>query len=172
MKEESENKVEGVENAESLEETESKKKFLEVLAEQKEVLGISYELRNLKDKDLFPLLKILKKVGIKDFKNAFTQNESDQKSPKGQKVSEEQSIKSAETIIKNAGISVAFDLADILICNMGNVEGEVYDLWSDISGIPVDEMKELEFGTLPLMIAETFLQVRNYSFFKVLSKFL
>lgn len=119
-----------------------------------------YVLRTLKDKDLFPMLKILKKIGIKDFKDAFIQNRSDKQAVDGKEV------------VKNIGILTAFDIADILLGNLEKAEIEIYALWSDISGIPTDEMKEMEFGTLPLMIMDTFSNVRNSSFFKVLFKFL
>ncbi len=121
---------------------------------QEEMIERSYELRDLKDKDLFPMLKILKKIGIKDFKSAFIQ------------------VASGEKSVKDIGILTAFDMADILIGNLTAAEDEIYSLWSDISGIPVDEMKEMEFGTLPLMITDTFNKARNTSFFKVLFKLL
>ena len=119
-----------------------------------ELIERSYELRDLKDKDLFPMLKILKKIGIKDFKSAFIQ------------------VASGEKSVKDIGILTAFDMADILIGNLAAAEDEIYSLWSDISGIAVDEMKEMEFGTLPLMITDTFNKARNTSFFKVLFKLL
>ncbi|MDE7339930.1 MAG: hypothetical protein K2N80_05120 [Lachnospiraceae bacterium] len=128
--------------------------------EQEEVVERSYVLRTLKDKDLFPMLKILKKIGIKDFKNAFIQNQANKQSVEG------------KDIIKNMGILTAFDMADILLGNLEKAEDEIYALWSDISNIPIAEMKEMEFGTLPLMILDTFSNMRNSSFFKVLSKFL
>ena len=69
-------------------------------------------------------------------------------------------------------MEVSLNIADILIRNMEKMEDEIYGLWSDISGIPVEEMKEMEFGTLPLMIIDTFSEARNTSFFRVLSRFL
>lgn len=134
--------------------SDDKKRLLEILTEERENGGIPYQLRALKDKDLFPMLHLLKKVGIKDLKSAFVQDAAGGKS------------------IKDIGIMTAIDLADILIGNLQNVEDEVYTLWSDISGIPVDDMKEMEFGTLPLMIVDTFAQAGNGSFFRVLSRLL
>lgn len=128
--------------------------------ERAKVVERPYTLRTLKDKDLFPMLKILKKIGIKDFKDAFIQSRSDKQAVDG------------EEVVKNIGILTAFDIADILLGNLEKAEIEIYAMWSDISGIPTDEMKEMEFGTLPLMIMDTFSNVRNSSFFKVLSKFL
>lgn len=128
--------------------------------EEEEAIVRPYKLRELKDKDLFLMLKILKKIGIKDFKNAFIQKQSDKQAVDG------------ENAVRNIGILTAFDMADMLLDNLEKVEEELYALWSDISGIPADEMKEMEFGTLPLMILDTFSNARNSSFFRVLSKFL
>ena len=118
------------------------------------VIERPYTLRKFKDSDLFKMLQILKKIGIKDCKEAFVQ------------------VASGEKTLKQIGILASFDLADILIGNLAKVENEVYDLYSDMSGIPVDDMKEMEFGTLPLMIYDSFGEVKNTAFFKVLSKLL
>ena len=147
--------------------TDDKKRLWEILEEERKNGGISYRLRPLKDKDLFPMLNILKKAGIKDLKSAFVQDAYGGKN--SQDASEDTQNKKS---IKDIGLMTAFDLVDILLGNLPNIEDEVYDLWSDISGIPVDEMKEQEFGTLPLMIADTFAQAGNNSFFRVLSRYL
>lgn len=126
----------------------------EVTEAVEEVIEKPYTLRNLKDGDLWPLLKILKRIGVKDFKTAFIQVATGQKT------------------VKQLGILATLDIADILIGNLGKAEEDIYALWSDISGIPVEKMKEMEFGTLPLMIYDTFSGVKNTAFFKVLSKLL
>ena len=119
-----------------------------------EVVKRPYTLRKFKDGDLWPLLQILKKIGIKDCKEAFVQ------------------VASGEKTLKQIGTLAAFDLADILIGNLTKVEEEVYSLYSDMSGFSADEIKEMEFGTLPLMIIDSFNEVKNTSFFKVLFKLL
>lgn len=119
-----------------------------------EAIERPYTLRKFKDGDLFPLLQIFKKIGIKDCKEAFIQ------------------LASGEKTIKQIGILASFDLADILIGNLAKVENELYALYADMSGIPADEIREMEFGTLPLMIIDSFKEVRNTAFFKVLSKLL
>ena len=54
--------------------------------------------------------------------------------------------------------------------NMDKVQEDVYALLSDVSGIPVDELKEMEFGTTPMMIWDIVANEKNCGFFKVLSK--
>ena len=132
------------------------KAIKEVAVEEtvEEVVERPYTLRKFNDGDLFPILKILKKIGIKDCKEAFVQ------------------VASGEKTVKEIGILASFDLADILIGNLTKVEEEVYSLYSDLSGLSADEIKTMEFGTLPLMIMDSFNEVKNTSFFKVLSKLL
>ena len=126
----------------------------ELVNEEEEVYEKPYTLRNLKDSDLYPILRILKKIGVRDFKPAFIQ------------------IATGKKTLKDIGILAAFDIVDILVGNLPKAEDEIYALWSDISGIPVEEMKEMEFGTLPMMIYDSFTGVKNTGFFKVLSKLL
>lgn len=122
--------------------------------EVEEIIERTYTLRKLKDGDLFPLLQLFRKIGLKDFKGALMQV-SDGKS------------------VKEIGASVILEMADIIIENIGGEAGEdIYAFYAGLSGIPADEIKEMEFGTLPLMIFDSFDEVRNTSFFKVLSKLL
>lgn len=122
--------------------------------EIEEVIERPYTLRKLSDGDLMPLLQLLRKVGLKDFKEAFIQ---------------ETEGKEDVTV----GKMVVFDIADVLIGKIGgNMGEEIYKFWSELSGIPAEEIKQMEFGTLPLMVYDTFNEVRNTSFFKVLSRLL
>ncbi|MGN1314075.1 MAG: hypothetical protein ACI4VG_03565 [Lachnospiraceae bacterium] len=125
-----------------------------VQGQVEEVIERPYTLRKFKDGDLYPLLLILKKIGIKDCKEAFVQ------------------VATGEKTLKQIGMLAAFDLADVLIGNLTKAEAEIYSLYADISGISVEEIKEMEFGTLPLMIMDSFKEVKNTSFFKVLSRLL
>ena len=77
-----------------------------------------------------------------------------------------------EATLKQVGLLTAFDIADILIGNLTKVEEEVYSLYAEMSGLSVEEIKEMEFGTLPLMVLDSINEVKNTSFFKVLSKLL
>lgn len=121
---------------------------------EEEVEVRPYTLRKFKDGDLFPLLNILKKIGIKDCKEAFIQ------------------VATGDKTVKQVGILTAFDMADIFIGNLPKAEAEIYALYADMAGITVEQIKEMEFGTLPLMIYDSFHGVKNTSFFKVLSRLL
>lgn len=141
----------------------------EETAEVEVIIERPYTLRDLKDKDLFPLLNICKKIGIRDFKEAFVQKVNLQDLKKDESVDSKEELSEK---LKDIGTLVAIDMVAILVDNLTKVEDDVYALWADISGIPADKIKEMEFGTLPLMIIDTFSKAGNASFFKVLSKFL
>ena len=119
-----------------------------------EVIERPYTLRKLKDGDLIPLLGLFRKLGLKDFKETIV------KAANGGSVAE-------------IGVEVLLNIGDVVIANLETDAGEaIYEFYSSLSGIPVADMKEMEFGTLPLMIYDSFSEVKNTSFFKVLSKLL
>lgn len=130
------------------------KAVIEDTMEQEEVIERPYTLRKLRDGDLVPVLSLFRKLGLKEFKDCFKQE------AKGKDVAE-------------IGKTVMLDIADIVILKIcGPVGDEIYAFWSELSGIPVDEIKQMEFGTLPLMIYDSFNEVKNTSFFKVVFKLL
>lgn len=118
------------------------------------VIERNYTLRKLKDGDLMPLLRILRKLGLKEFKDVVKMA-SDGKN------------------IEEIGVAALLNVADKMIESLDlGASDEIYSFYSDLSGIPAEEIKEMEFGTLPLMIYDSFAEVKNASFFKVLAKLL
>lgn len=111
-----------------------------------------YTLRRLKDKDLWPILSIIGQVFPGDLSGIFAQ------------------IMTGEKSLEQEGAEVVMKLAVAVIRNMNIVEDEVYSLLSDVSGIPAEEIKEMEFGTTPLMIFDIVKNEKNASFFEVVSK--
>ena len=119
-----------------------------------ETVNRPYTLRKLKDGDLIPLLGLFRKLGLKDFKDTIL------KAASGDNVTE-------------IGVEALLNIGDVVISNLESEAGEaIYEFYSSMSGIPVEDMKEMEFGTLPLMIYDSFSEVKNTSFFKALAKLL
>lgn len=125
---------------------------IEITDATKEAIERPYTLRKLKDGDLIPLLGLFRKLGLKDFKETIT------KAANGGNVEE-------------IGVEALLNIGDVVISNLEADAGEaIYDFYSSMSGIPVEDMKEMEFGTLPLMVYDSFSEVKNTSFFKVLAR--
>lgn len=123
-----------------------------------------YTLRSMKDSDLFPLLQLLRTLGLKDFKDAWTKAKGD--------VNINPEDSDDESAIENIGIDIIIDMADTMISKIETHSDAIYDFYAGLSGIPAEEIKDMEFGTLPLMIYDSFCGVKNTAFFKVLSKLL
>ncbi len=136
--------------------TETKEKIEEVIADVQveELVKKPYTLRDLNDEDIYPLCEIIGKVLPDDMKEAFVQ------------------IMSGGKSLKDTGIMVAFDLGKLILKNFNSVKTEMYGFLSGISGIPVEELKKMPFGTTPRMIKDIFQDAKNTDFFKELSEFL
>ena len=111
-----------------------------------------YTLRRLKDKDLWPILDIIGKVFPGDLSSMFAQ------------------IMTGGKDLEAVGAEVVMKLVMAVIRNMDKVEEEVYALLADVSGIAAEEIKEMAFGTTPMMIWDMVKNEKNADFFVAVSK--
>ena len=118
------------------------------------IIEKAYELRGLKDSDLWPILDIIAKVFPDDLSTVFAQ------------------IVTKEKSVQEVGAIVMTKLVVAVCKNIKYVREEVYCLLSDVSGIPAETIADMEFGTTPMMIMDIAKDAKNASFFKVLSKLL
>ncbi len=111
-----------------------------------------YMLRELKDRDLFPILDIIATVLPDDLADVFVQ------------------IVTKEKSVNEVGGMVVYKIVIAVLKNISKVQDDLYALLSDMSGIPADEIPDMPFGTTPSMIWDIVNNAKNTSFFKVLSK--
>lgn len=141
-----------------------------------EMIERPYSLRKLADADLFPLLQLLRKLGFKDIKNAVTKAIEESKNKNifnpNDYETEEEKVNALKKMQDTASIEVLLDMADLLISKIDTHSDDIYAFFSNLAGESVEEIKKKEFGTLPLIIYDSFLEVKNTAFFKVLSKLL
>ena len=119
---------------------------------QEEVMEKPYTLRRLKDRDLFPILGIVSEVFPDDLAKVFVQ------------------LSTKEKTVQEVGAMAVMKMVLAVLKNMDKVQDDVYNLLSDVSGIPAAEIQEMEFGTTPMMIWDIVSNEKNNGFFKVLSK--
>ena len=131
-----------------------------------------YKLRKLMDADLFPLLQLLRKLGVKDIKNSITEARGKKAFDEQDYETEEERAVALRKMQEAAGIDLILDMADMLIMKIDTHSEDIYGFFSTLAGVPADEIKAMEFGTLPLMIYDAFSEVKNTAFFKVLTKLL
>lgn len=153
-------------------------KIEEVVADVQVEEGIErpYTLRKLMDADLFPLLQLLRKLGFKEIKDsAKTSLEEARKNNQFDPAIYETEAEKEEAFDKfrdAVGIDVVLGMADFLISKLDTHSNDIYEFFSNLAGIPAEDIKQMEFGTLPLMIYDAFSEVKNTAFFKVLIKLL
>lgn len=93
--------------------------------EQEETIERPFTLRKLKDADLFPLLKIFRKCGLKDFKDVLQEATSAGNEDDG----------SMESHLESIGIGAMLSMADVVIQNIGGTaKDDIYAFYSDLSG--------------------------------------
>ena len=122
------------------------------IREQEETMAKSYTLRRLVDRDLFPILGIISEVFPDDLAKVFVQLSTKEKS------------------VQEVGAMAVMNMVLAVLKNMDKVQEDVYALLSDVSGIPAEDIKNMEFGTTPMMIWDIVDNEKNCGFFKVLSK--
>lgn len=113
-----------------------------------------YELRDLKDRDLFPILDIIATVLPDDLSGIFAQ------------------LVMGEKSVNEIGGEVVYKIVLAVIKNVSAMPDKVYPVLSDLSGIPAEEIPEMEFGTTPNMIWDIVKNAKNASFFREFSKLL
>ena len=117
------------------------------------------ELRKLTSKDIFPMSKIISKIGIKEFKECF---ESD-------------AVKNATKDKNNVdvtalGMAVMFDVAGVILAHLSDCENDIYNFLADLSGVSVKELQAVSMAELAEMIIDLVQKEEFKDFFKVVTK--
>lgn len=126
---------------------------------------MGYQLRKLTAKDIFPMTKLISKIGLKEFKNAFDPKliaslADDNGEVKGDKLA---------SVI---GINVAFELAAIIMENFSKCEREIYEFLSSVSGLEKEKIEEMSPAEFTQMVIDIIQKEEFKDFFKVVSKLL
>lgn len=132
----------------------------------------AFELRNLTADDMFPMFQIISKIGVKEFKNCFSSPETKDaiaaaRSNKGnEEVNDE-----AETDNLNAvGVSIALDIASVVLANIGNCKNDIYQLLSQLSGMTSKEIAQLPMLTFTKMVVAVIKKEEFKDFFKAAAR--
>jgi hypothetical protein len=125
----------------------------------------AFELRELTADDMFPMIQIISKIGIREFKSCF---ESDNVK---KLVAEMTSGKASKDELKaTVGVTVAFDLASVILSNLANCKDDIYLLLSQLSGMTAKEIAKLPMMTFVEMIIEVIKKKEFADFFQAAVK--
>lgn len=118
-----------------------------------------YYLRALEAKDVFIVSKILSQIGLKEFKGAFDAELFAAAGAGGNK-------KNIEAI----GMSVFFDMSQVLLGNLPKCENDIYAFLSSLSGKSKKEIEALPMNTFIEMVIDVIKKDEFMDFFKLVSK--
>lgn len=138
-----------------------------------------YTFRKLCAKDVFPMVGIIKKIGLKEFK-AFFEGEGISKIMKMFTTNGENTVENSaedsseeaasENTVEALGLSLAFEVAEIIFNNLENCENDIFKFFASVSGMKVEDVRNLEIAVFAEMVIDFFKKDDFKDFFKVVSK--
>lgn len=144
-----------------------------------------YQLRELCAEDIFPMFTILRKIGIKEFKECFSKEAIEsivEVFMNGAKAkveanaecgNEHESEDSQDNTLVVAGLTMlpsVLDIADVLLCNIPKCEHDFYKFLAGISNLKTEEIKKLPMADFVGMIVDVIKKEEFKDFFKVVSE--
>lgn len=132
-----------------------------------------YQLRKLSAEDVFPMLNIVKKIGLKEFKECLSEEalkNAVSLFADGEKTDDAE--KNENTMIA-LGLSVlpsALDIVDVVIANIVKIESDLYKFLEQISNLSAEEIKKLDMADFFEMIVDVVKKEEFKDFFSVVSK--
>ena len=123
----------------------------------------AYTFRRLNSTDLFLMFKIIGKIGINEFTACFD----------GEMMNRMLSMAKGKTdkdTVSIVGLSVILDIAGVICANLPKCEAEIYQMLSNTSDIPVEELKEMDMVGFAEMVIDFIKKDEFKDFIKVASK--
>jgi hypothetical protein len=129
-----------------------------------------YTFRLLGAPDIFLMAKIIKQIGIKEFKACF---ESEGITSMIQNMMIEKKEEGAEddSNIISVGVGVALEIADVILGNLPKCENDIYQMLAQTSNLSVEEIKAPGNAVMFLEMVIDFIKKEEFrDFIKVVSK--
>lgn len=120
---------------------------------------MEFTIRPLKSTDIFPMAKILNKMGVGQLKQVL----------EGDTVT---ALFRGGKDTKAIGTAVAIDLAGLLLSNLPSCETEIYNFLSSVTGIKTTDLRETSMADFAEMIIAVCKREEFTDFIGVVSKLL
>lgn len=122
-----------------------------------------YELRELQSKDVFPMFRIISKIGVKEFKSCLDTEEVKDAISK-------MANKQGKANVEAVGMAVMLDIASVVISHIADAEADIYQFLSGLSGMSRKDLESLDMVTFFEMIVDVFKKEEFKDFIGVVSK--
>lgn len=134
-----------------------------------------YTFRKLGAKDIVPMTRIIKNIGLKEFRTFLEGDGIDKimamfKSKSADEATDEATAPSDEKSIEAIGLSLALEVADIVFTNLEKCENDIFAFLASVAEMDVDDVRKLDLATFAEMVIDFFKKDEFKDFFKVVSR--
>ena len=126
--------------------------------------GKAFELRPLTAEDIFPMFQIISKIGVREFKSCF-ESETVRKA-----IEDMASSAKDQSNLNAVGLSVAVDIAGVILSNIHKCKEDIYQLLSQLSGMSKKDIAILPMKTFIEMVIAVVKKDEFKDFFQEVSK--
>lgn len=112
-----------------------------------------YTLRGLTADDIFLVVNVIRKIGIKEMKNCFAAPEVREAVKAAMQDGEEK--KAEESDLTSVGMAVMLEAAGVIIDHLPDCKAEIYALLAALSGKEADEIAALPSRVFMAMVKDT-----------------
>lgn len=126
----------------------------------------AFELRQLTADDIFPMFQIISKIGVREFKSCFESEEV------RKAIMDMASGAKDQANVSAVGLTVAVDIAGVIISNLYKCKDDIYQLLSQLSGMKTKEISSLPMTTFLEMIVAVVKKEEFKDFFQGVTKLL
>lgn len=134
--------------------------------EEQAVAPKLYEIRTLNARDIFPMTKIIRKIGLKDFGKCF---EPEEISAITESFSEKENVEDMASFV---GFNVVMKILDILLERLPDVGEEVFAFLAGITGKTTEEVAALPMDVFFELLTDVFKKKEFVGFMRVVLKLL
>ena len=126
-----------------------------------------YEIRPLNARDIFPMTKIIRKIGLKDFGKCFEPEEIKAITGAFSEHSEEETMEDLAEIV---GVSVILKIMDIILEHLPDAGEEVFAFIAGLIGRTKDEVATLPMDVFFELLVDVFKRKEFVGFMKAVSR--
>ena len=121
-----------------------------------------YTLKRLQSRDIFPMLRILSKIGINEFKECFSSSEITRLIAKANTSGEDLDMSSV-------GVNVVLDVCGVIVNNIPKCENDIYAFLAQLSGMSTEDIANMDAVVFFEMIVDVIKKPEFKDFIKVVS---
>ena len=120
---------------------------------------MEYEMRRLNAGDIFPMVKLISKIGINEFQRCFespaVKGLLDKLEETKENGEDDFAAKDAiDVIFTSLGVGVALEVANTLLANLPRCEEELFGLLASVTGMAAKKLRTIEIADfMELLIA-------------------